>query len=466
MPHALIVLRDEDARRHLAEAARAQAFSVSIAGNAKAGLSQMEARFPDLLFLDRCFGGRTREALLGQIHNSSGGAAVLVGPVENGAARSRGPRSESMPSFLSSLQDPLEAQQVQAILEGVIRSLAEPGRLPTEKVRSEGARFGQLEGSASPSMQKLCHMISRVAPARASVLVSGESGAGKERVARTIHDLSPRGKAPFVAVNCGAISANLMESQIFGHEKGSFSGASRRHRGLFEQAHGGTLLLDEITEMPLELQVKLLRVLETGTVVRVGAESSIEVDVRILATTNRTPLAAVAEGKLRRDLYYRLRTLEVEVPPLRSRVEDLPDLARALLEEIGEREGEKKSIGPEVMGMLEAHEWPGNVRELRNALYTAFLMSEGPELQAAAIVDELSASAGPDSLVEAGGRAIRIPVETSIREAEKQLILMTLAHMDGRKDRTAEVLGVSLKTLYNRLHAYGRMGGAEDPPAR
>jgi two-component system, NtrC family, response regulator AtoC len=240
----------------------------------------------------------------------------------------------------------------------------------------------------SPRMRKLCHLISRVAPSRASVLVSGESGSGKERVARTIHDHSPRRHEAFVAVNCGAISPNLMESQIFGHEKGSFSGAASRHRGLFEQAHGGTLLLDEITEMPPDLQVKLLRVLETGTVVRVGAESSIDVDVRILATTNRPPLAAVAGGKLRTDLYYRLRILEVEVPPLRERLEDLPHLARAVLEEIGEQEGRRKSIGPEVMGMLQAYDWPGNVRELRNALYTAFLLSEGPELEAASIPHE------------------------------------------------------------------------------
>ncbi|TVR55462.1 MAG: sigma-54-dependent Fis family transcriptional regulator [Gemmatimonadales bacterium] len=286
--------------------------------------------------------------------------------------------------------------------------------------------------------------------------MTGESGTGKERVARTIHDLSPCRAGPFVAVNCGAISPNLMESQIFGHEKGSFSGATSRHRGFFEQAQGGTLLLDEITEMPPEFQVKLLRVLETRTVVRLGAESSIDVDVRILAATNRPPLAAAEEGKLRKDLYYRLRILEVEVPPLRERLEDLPLLARTILEEIGEQEGRRKSIGPDVMGMLQAYAWPGNIRELRNALYTAFLLSEGPELEAASIPHEVSGSPRLDP--DPGATAIRIPVKTSIREAERRLILMTLEHMEGRKDRTAEALGVSIKTLYNRLHAYGCMG--------
>lgn len=455
MPHALIVIRDADARMHLAEAARARAFSVSQASSAEAGLSQLESRLPDLLFLDRCFGGRTKEALLDQIRRSGGGSAVLVGPVEP----SRNGQAEPTPSFLSSLDNPLGAEGLEAIFAGVASSVAEPREPATEQPCPEGARFGHLEGS-SPRMRKLRHLISRVAPSSASVLVCGESGSGKERVARTIHDLSPRRREALVAVNCGAISPNLVESQIFGHEKGSFSGATSRHRGVFEQAHGGTLLLDEITEMRPELQVKLLRVLETGTVVRVGAESSIDVDVRILATTNRPPLEAVAEGVLRMDLYYRLRILEVEVPPLRARLEDLPHLARNVLEEIGEREGQRKSIGAEVMEMLQAYEWPGNVRELRNALYTAFLLSEGPELEAASFPDEVSGSRRPsDPAPDAG--AIRIPAGTSLREAERKLILMTLAHMEERKDRTAETLGVSLKTLYNRLHEYGCMGGAE-----
>ncbi len=455
MPHALIVVRDEDARRDLAEAARAQAFSVSMARSAEAGLSQMESRFPDLLFLDCCFGGRTRQAMLDQIGRSAAGSAVLVGPGAKGKQSQDDAQAESMSPFLTSLGDPLEAERVQAILEGVARSLIQTRDPAAERSRSKDARFSLLEGS-SPRMQRLYHLISRVAPSRASVLVAGESGSGKERVARTIHDLSPRRDEAFVAVNCAAISATLMESQIFGHEKGSFSGALRRHRGLFEQAHGGTLLRDEITEMPPEFQVKLLRVLETRTVVRVGAESPIDVDVRILAATNRPPLGAVAEGKLRTDLYYRLRILEVEVPPLRERLEALPHLARTILEEIGEQEGRRQSIGPEVMGILQAHAWPGNIRELRNALYTAFLLSEGPELEAASIPHEVSGSPRLDP--EPGATAIRIPVNTSIREAERRLILMTLEHMEGRKDRTAEALGVSIKPLYNRLHAYGCMG--------
>lgn len=467
-PHVLIVVRDDIARMHLAKAAHAQAFTVAFAGNVDAGLSKMGTRFPDLLFLDRAFGGRTQEVLLDQIRMSAGGTAVLVGPVEvNGKAQSRDAEVEPTPSFLSSLGDPLEVGRVRAILGDVARLVAENREPATVRSHPERTRVEHLSGS-SPPMQNLCQLISRVAPSRASVLVCGESGSGKERVARTIHDLSPRQSGAFVAVNCGAISASLMESQIFGHEKGSFSGATRRHRGFFEQAHGGTLLLDEITEMPPELQVKLLRVLESRTLMRVGAERSTEVDVRILATTNRPPLAAVAEGKLRADLYYRLRILEVNVPPLRARLEDLPDLARAVLEEIGEREGQMKSISPEVIRVLQAYEWPGNVRELRNALYTAFLMSDGTEIELASVPDEVFGSPRLDSGSvhicsdpEPGTPAIRIPAETSIREAERQLILMTLAHMGGKKTRTAEVLGVSVKTLYNRLHEYGCMGGSE-----
>lgn len=377
-----------------------------------------------------------------------------------------------MPSFLS-LGDPPEADRVTAILLGVVASMAQTsGRTGGEvEDRTCGApsALERLKGT-SPRMERLRHVVTQVAASRASVLVSGESGAGKERVVRTIHDLSPRREQPFVAVNCGAISAGLMESQIFGHEKGSFSGASRRHRGLFEQAHRGTLLLDEITEMPMDLQVKLLRVLESGSVVRVGAESSREVDVRILATTNRSPQEAVADGRLRADLYYRLRILEVEVPPLRDRLEDLPDLARTVLDEIEVKEGRRKVMGPGVIRALEGYGWPGNIRELRNVLYTTFVLSNGPELEVSAIPDEVSGTGSFDP--ELGTAAIRIPVETSIREAERQLILMTLAHMEGRKDRTAEALGVSLKTLYNRLNEYEGMGrngtpsGNGGPPPR
>jgi DNA-binding NtrC family response regulator len=307
-------------------------------------------------------------------------------------------------------------------------------------------RFGAIVGASEP-MLSLYDLLSRVAPSHASVLISGESGTGKELVARTVHDLSPRCKAPFVAVNCGAISASLVESVVFGHERGSFSGATSRHRGLFEQAGGGTLLLDEVTEMNEELQVKLLRVLETGRLVRVGGERPIDVDVRVLATTNRVASEAVDEGRLRADLHYRLRMLHLEVPPLRARPDDLELLARALLSEIAEREGVSKSIDAGIVPILQAYDWPGNVRELRNALYTAYLLSRDGQIEAKALPAEVRDGCRSRN----GTGSPRAAMGTPLDDAEERLILMTIAYLDGRKEWASDVLRVELERLYERL---------------
>ena len=293
-----------------------------------------------------------------------------------------------------------------------------------------------------------------------SVFITGESGTGKEVVARTVHDLSRRRKQPFLAVNCGAISPNLIESEIFGHEKGSFTGADRQHQGFFERAHGGTLFLDEITEMPLELQVKLLRVLETGMFMRVGSTQSLESDVRVIAATNRSPDDAVRVGKLREDLMYRLNVFPIHMPPLRERAEDISLLAQHFLGGICEREGMKKRFSPAALARLEAYRWPGNVRELRNVVQRAFVMATGE-----VITDEwLPAESPPGApaattgahaeAAPATGSSIVIKLGTSMADTERQLILATLAHYNNHKERTAAVLGVSLKTLYNRLKEY------------
>jgi len=311
-------------------------------------------------------------------------------------------------------------------------------------------------------MQRLYSMLRRVGPSHANVLITGESGSGKELVARTLHDLSPRRKGPFIPVNCGALTPTLMESELFGHERGSFTGADRRHRGFFERAHGGTLFLDEITEMPPELQVKLLRVLETGLVVGVGREEPVAVDVRVLAATNRDPGEAVAEGRMREDLYYRLKVLQVNLPPLRERMEDLPHLCDWFLREIGEREGRPKQLGEEALDMLQRHHWPGNVRELRNVLYTMYLLSPHERIPASVVPSDIRRSAARDehrpwTRGAAAGR--------SLKEIEKHHILLTLQELDGHKRKAAEVLGISLKTLYNRLHEYGEMPSREDAEA-
>jgi DNA-binding NtrC family response regulator len=274
-------------------------------------------------------------------------------------------------------------------------------------------------------------------------------------VARTLHDHSRRRDAAFVPVNCGAISPTLMESELFGHERGSFTGADRRHRGLFERAHRGTLFLDEITEMPLELQVKLLRVLETGSFTRTGGETPIEVDVRIITATNRKPDQAVAKGTLREDLYYRLKVFHIPVPPLRERPDDIELLGSFFLEQLAEKEGRRKHLSPEALEALKRYAWPGNVRELKNAIYTAYLLADGDRIEPRALPPEIEG--GTEATLDRS--SVHIPVGTTVAEAERRLILTTLANYEGNKVKTAEVLGISLKTLYNRLHEYGYWSG-------
>jgi len=309
-------------------------------------------------------------------------------------------------------------------------------------------------------MVQLFERMSRVIRSSATVLITGESGVGKELVARTIHALGRRASGPFVPVNAGAISSTLMESEFFGHELGSFTGASRTHRGFFERADHGTLFLDEVTEMPPELQVKLLRVLETGQVTRLGGEEELTVDVRVIAATNRSPLEAVREGALRVDLYYRLKVLRLHVPPLRKRTEDILPLAEHFIERITEQEGRQKRLSDAAVKVLEAHDWPGNVRELRNAIYTGYLLSDGEEITEESLPPDVTHR---DGITDFDGGAVRVRVGGSIEDAERRLILETLSHVGGNKTRAAEVLGISLKTLYNRLHAYGAMPTENDP---
>ncbi len=301
-------------------------------------------------------------------------------------------------------------------------------------------------------MQRVYDLIGKVAPTDATVLVVGESGTGKELVAETIHELSRRKRGPFLAINCGAVSPTLIESELFGHERGSFTGATQRHRGHFERASGGTLFLDEITEMPIELQVKLLRVLETGMVMRIGGDEPLPTDVRVVAATNRSPQQAVADGRLREDLYYRLNVFPISLPPLREREGDVTLLAQHFLATLNEAEGTRKRLGAATLERLERSDWPGNVRELKNAVQRAFIMAEG-EINAGCLPDDLGVPVVA-ATVPVDGASPALAVGTSLGEAERQLIEATLEHYKGDKKKTAEVLGISLKTLYNRLNQY------------
>ena len=316
-------------------------------------------------------------------------------------------------------------------------------------------QFGLLRGSSAP-MRRIYRQLRKVAPMDTSVLICGESGTGKELVAETIHATSAVSDGPFLAINCGAIPSELVESELFGHEKGSFSGALQMHKGLFERAAGGTLFLDEITEMPLEVQVKLLRVLETCTFRRVGGEQDMATDARIVAATNRSPEDAVANGKLREDLYFRVARFVLRLPPLRERGTDVLGLAQAFLAELNDRHGTGCALTPEAEQALVAHRWPGNVRELKSAVEQAYLVAD----QAIDVCD-LPDFRTADLAVEEGDY-LRVSVGSSLDDAERRLIFATLKAVDGSKPEAAEALGISLKTLYNRLNRYSQEAESQD----
>jgi DNA-binding NtrC family response regulator len=304
----------------------------------------------------------------------------------------------------------------------------------------------------SPGMHKVRELISRVAPTDSTVLICGESGCGKELVAESVHAMSSRSREPFVAINCAAIPATLIEAELFGHERGSFTGALRTREGVFERANGGTLLLDEITEMPLDLQSRLLRVLETKRLSRVGGSADLPVDVRVIASTNRLPALAFEEGRLREDIYYRLAVLTIELPPLRDRGEDILVLADFFLGELNLRNGTRKRMSEALRARFMRHRWPGNVRELRNAVERAYILCDG-ELDLAE--QDMPTLRGADG-AQGVGDEIHLPIGATLDEIERTFILATLKHFEGDKRRAADVLGCSLKTLYNKLHAYQR----------
>ena len=317
----------------------------------------------------------------------------------------------------------------------------------------DGNRFGLLYGR-SAGMREIYTLIDKVAPTDATVFVVGESGCGKELVAQTIHQISMRAAEAFVPVNCGAIPKNLIEAELFGFEKGAFTGASREHKGLFERAGGGTLFLDEITEMAPEMQVRLLRVLESGAFTRVGGDVEIPVDVRIIAATNRDPAQAVADGQLREDLMYRLAVFPIVLPPLRTRGDDILLLAEQFIAEFNANDECCKRLSDEAAVELSRRMWSGNVRELKNCLQRAFILTDDViEPEHLAPLDGLEC-AGRDI-----GDRLQFEIGTSLAEMERQTIFATLDHCGGNKKRTAELLGVSLKTLYNRLTEYA----AEEP---
>jgi len=450
MSHVLIVDDDANTREALAALAAAEGFTTACAGSVAEARIQLVRQRPDVVLMDLRLPDGSGMDLFEDLEDRSSIETILItghASVESAVEALRLGASDY-------LTKPVNLQRLKAVLSRVPRSgelRAEIGALRDE-LRRVG-RFGRLVGR-SPLMQEVYNKIARVAPTEATVLLLGASGTGKEIVARTIHELSRRRKHPFLAINCGAISPNLIENEMFGHERGSYTGADRQHKGYFEQADGGTLFLDEITEMPLELQVRLLRVLETGSFMRIGTTKTIETDVRIIAATNRDPREAVRAGKLRDDLYHRLNVFPLEMPPLRARGDDVELIAGYFLNELNEACGTKKEFAPGAIARMKQYPWPGNVRELKNYIHRVFIMAgdqglEGPTLEAEAA--PVRAMSAPSSAAP----AITVPLGTPLSVAARELILSTLQHCNGERKRTAEMLGICTKTLYNRLREYG-----------
>ncbi len=449
MGHALIVDDDTDTAEMLAELVASQGFTAATARTMRDARRQLAMNSPDVVFLDLVLPDGKGTELFDDKSTLADTEVVLI----TGHASLETSIEALRLGAADYLIKPVSPGQVQGILERVIRPAelqAEISDLRHELDRS--GRFGEMWG-VSAAMKRVYEQVSRVAATSVTVLVQGESGTGKELVAQSIHQLSRRRNRPFLAINCGAISPHLMESEIFGHEKGSFTGANRQHQGFFERAHGGTLFLDEITEMPLDLQVKLLRVLETGTFNRVGSTETQRADVRVIAATNRVPDKAVSDGKLREDLLYRLNVFPIRLPPLRERREDVALLADHFLAEICKAEGQEKRFTPAAYERVNSYEWPGNVRELRNVVQRAFVMAAG-----ASISDEWLDLEAARGVKREAGPFLSVRVGSPLADVERSLIFATLEHYGGHKERTAAALGVSLKTLYNRLKEYTAEG--------
>lgn len=356
-------------------------------------------------------------------------------------------------------EKPVEANKLRVVLERAVEltDAKRENELLRRQLQDRGT-FGELVGNSGP-MREIYALVEQVAPSSASVLITGDSGTGKELIARTIHQLSPRREKPFIGINCSAIPETLMESELFGHEKGAFTGAASTRIGCFELAEGGTLLLDEIAEMPPLLQAKLLRVIEERSLRRVGSNREIDIDVRILAATNKNPEEAVEKGTLREDLLYRLNVFRIELPALKDRKEDLPLLAQYLVTKLAEKHSRPaRFLSPAAISVLQFHAWPGNVRELRNVIERAVVICSGEQIErhhfAPYPIDQRERLRKEDT--------ITLPVGTPIEEVERQMILRTLQKTKNNKTRAAELLGVSLKTLHNKLNLYRDRGQLDE----
>jgi DNA-binding NtrC family response regulator len=457
----LIVEDEENERSGLAELVSAWGYRTETARDGLEGLEKVTTWSPGIVVTDYRMPRMSGMELLQRLAEQPQQIAVVLLTAQGSIDVAVDAMKAGAYDFI---QKPVEPARLKQILQNAARQRGTAIELEAtkRKLRDTGL-FGQMVGS-SREMQEIFHLIEMVAPSTASVLITGESGTGKEMVARTIHDLSPRKSKPFVAINCSAIPETLIESEIFGHEKGAFTGAMERRAGCFELAEEGTLLLDEIGEMPAATQAKLLRVLEDRKLRRLGSKSETPVDVRVLAATNKVPEEAVARGELRGDLYYRLNVFNIHMPPLRDHKEDVPQLVDALLADMNAKHGRNVAgVSDSVLQMFQNYNWPGNVREMRNTLERGVIVCEGALVEPRHLPPNFGS--GGVKPMASDGEGIRLEVGTTVGEAEKLLILKTLAANNNNKTRAAEVLGISLKTLHNKLKEYGNASAATNDAA-
>lgn len=450
MIRVLLVEDDPHARAAVLECVEAAGFDVVTATDRTTALAELAVSEFDLLLCDVFLPDGTCFDVLREGDHASADLYVILMSGDLDATRAfSGDKLRSM-KFVAK---PLDFEAFRATLDEVAATLAKDKRSDSaDVVRGADRILGSSE-----AMERVRDLARRVAPSDFSVYIQGESGVGKELVARAIHEMSPRRKQPFVAVNCGAIPDSLVDSELFGHERGAFTGANARRAGVFEQANGGTLFLDEIAEMPVELQVRLLRALEENVVRRVGGNKDIQIDVRIISATNRDFASAIESGDFREDLFYRLCVMPITIPPLRVRSGDVAELVDHFLALHGRKSGERLEFGEEALERLSRHPFPGNVRELRNVVQRAILLADG-EIGVEHLHLQKSEFGGDTT-----GDPTRLIVRVgdSIADAERRLIQATIDHEGGDKRAAAVSLGVSLRTLYNRLRDYSVRGQAD-----
>jgi DNA-binding NtrC family response regulator len=448
----LVVDDEESSRRGLASLLSGWGYSVEEAADGEQALDKARTLLPSVVVTDLVMPKLDGLALLKALQAELPFAAVILLTGQGSIDTAVSAMKEGAYDFLTK---PVEVGRLKLLVPKAAEKSEAMREVALLRRRVQQVwGVGKLVGT-SPAIQEVYRLIELAAPTAAPVLITGESGTGKELVARTLHELSPRSHGPFVAVNCAAIPETLLESEIFGHEKGAFTGAMDRRAGCFELAHEGTILLDEIAEMNAATQAKFLRILQDGVVRRLGGKNEITVDARVIASTNKDPVEALQAGTFREDLYYRLNVVSIPVPSLRQRREDIPLLIEAFIEEFNAKYDKRiKSVDEAALNSLRAHDWPGNVRELRNTIERAAIVCEGELITPAYLAPAPFARTAAMPAAD-GVDSITFTVGTSLDDAEQGLILKTLARNGNNKTQAAQILGISLKTLHNKLRRYG-----------